>query len=925
MYFCGLYSFYLFFTMKILSIRGKNLASLAGEFAIDFRREPLASAGIFAITGQTGAGKSTILDALCLALYDDTPRLHNAAETGVEITDVKERTLKQNDCRAILRRGCTEAFAEVEFVSLTGSHYCARWFVQRTSGKADGMLKASTMSLHNVSQDDNIIMSKKELLERITTLIGLSFEQFTRAVLLAQGDFATFMKAKGKEKAELLEKLTGTEIYSRISACIFDKTRQAEMNYKHVLEKIKDIELISEAEKQDLAEEKAAIEQSETVFKKEIELLTTKIKWLVDYKLFTDELQRAKEILTKANKNISDAKPRYEYLQLHDKAQSVRDVFLKLQKSIADLSGNKEYINRKRLLLNATNEELKIATEGFATLDNDLQKIEEVWKLMQPEIAQAQELDVKIDEAGKRLKELAAELKLAQGRKESAEKNIADAEKRLQQLQSEDLTKESEQITAEQNRLNGLLSTEIKMLRERLQSGEPCPVCGSTEHPFADKLEDSIEEKTLNEAKRKIEYQIKSIQEKIEKRKAEINQLQGKLGGDKDGLQSHTSDFTAKKSALENHQTLIVGLQSQRAGLLRGAGLTDFKSRYEAKKRELADRLESTRKSKDDSVRRLAELTGSITTKEKDNAVLEKDIAELQSRKEDWLAAQNGIFTDARLTEIFSKPSSRLDYERKDLQGLQDRMTSAGATLTERQKIIDNHALAEIKPDAEAETSDSLTENKRLKETKLAEHSKRKTEIEVRLKHNADNERLKEKYSQERAEKSLLFDDWSKLNAVLGSADGSKFKKIAQEYTLDYLLAYSNKHLQMLTGRYELQRIPESLALQVVDLDMGNEVRTVHSLSGGESFLVSLALALGLSSFSSNRMKVESLFIDEGFGSLDADTLRIAMDALENLQTQGRKIGVISHVAEMTERISTQINVSKSSNGRSRVEIIGNK
>ncbi|MDR3309043.1 MAG: ATP-dependent exonuclease, partial [Tannerella sp.] len=246
-------------------------------------------------------------------------------------------------------------------------------------------------------------------------------------------------------------------------------------------------------------------------------------------------------------------------------------------------------------------------------------------------------------------------------------------------------------------------------------------------------------------------------------------------------------------------------------------------------------------------------------------------------------------------------------------------------TLTERQKIIDNHALAEIKPDAEAETNDSLTENKRLKETKLAEHSKRKTEIEVRLKHNADNERLKEKYSQERSEKSLLFDDWSKLNAVLGSADGSKFKKIAQEYTLDYLLAYSNKHLQMLTGRYELQRIPESLALQVVDLDMGNEVRTVHSLSGGESFLVSLALALGLSSLSSNRMKVESLFIDEGFGSLDADTLRIAMDALENLQTQGRKIGVISHVAEMTERISTQINVSKSSNGRSRVEIIGNK
>jgi exonuclease SbcC len=109
----------------------------------------------------------------------------------------------------------------------------------------------------------------------------------------------------------------------------------------------------------------------------------------------------------------------------------------------------------------------------------------------------------------------------------------------------------------------------------------------------------------------------------------------------------------------------------------------------------------------------------------------------------------------------------------------------------------------------------------------------------------------------------------------------------------------------------------------VVDLDMLGEIRTVHSLSGGESFLISLALALGLSSLSSNRMKVESLFIDEGFGSLDIDTLRIAMDALERLQTQGRKIGVISHVAEMTERINAQIQVIKTVNGRSRIEITG--
>ena len=136
-------------------------------------------------------------------------------------------------------------------------------------------------------------------------------------------------------------------------------------------------------------------------------------------------------------------------------------------------------------------------------------------------------------------------------------------------------------------------------------------------------------------------------------------------------------------------------------------------------------------------------------------------------------------------------------------------------------------------------------------------------------------------------------------------------------------LLYANRHLQDLAPRYELQRIPDTLALQIVDLDMMGEVRSVHSLSGGESFLVSLALALGLSSLSSNRMNVESLFIDEGFGSLDMDTLRIAMDALERLQMQGRKIGVISHVAEMTERIPAQVQVVKTGSGRSKVQVMG--
>jgi exonuclease SbcC len=163
---------------------------------------------------------------------------------------------------------------------------------------------------------------------------------------------------------------------------------------------------------------------------------------------------------------------------------------------------------------------------------------------------------------------------------------------------------------------------------------------------------------------------------------------------------------------------------------------------------------------------------------------------------------------------------------------------------------------------------------------------------------------------------------WAQLSELIGSADGKKFRNYAQQFTLDVLTGYANRHLEELSRRYRLERVADTLALMVVDQDMVDELRSVHSLSGGESFLVSLALALGLASLSSNRVRVESLFIDEGFGSLDPQTLSVAMDALDGLQALGRKVGVISHVQEMTERINTKILVKRQAGGKSCVEIV---
>ena len=234
--------------MRVLAIRGRNLASLEGEFSIDFTEEPLASAGIFAISGPTGAGKSTLLDAMCLALFSRTPRTELAKENNVRLRDVQEDVLPQSDPRFLLRRGTASGYAEVDFVALNGCRYRARWSVSRAREKESGRLQAARLTLYNIDAGKEEPGTNKDLQARIIELIGLTFDQFTRSVLLAQNDFSTFLKAEQGEKASLLEKLTGTEQYSEISRRIFAKNAEAKEAYEQLYARVQDIELLSEEE-----------------------------------------------------------------------------------------------------------------------------------------------------------------------------------------------------------------------------------------------------------------------------------------------------------------------------------------------------------------------------------------------------------------------------------------------------------------------------------------------------------------------------------------------------------------------------------------------------------------------------------------------------------------------------------------------------
>jgi len=1025
--------------MKISAIRGKNLASLEGEFEIDFNAEPLKSAGIFAITGSTGSGKSTILDALCLALFDETPRTSRAGE-NVSILDVKDKTINQKDSRTILRRGTSDGYAEVDFVSLGGENFRATWSVKRARNKVDGSMQNSELRLMNIGSNIEVQGRKTELLTKISELIGLTFEQFTRSVLLAQGDFATFLKAKQSEKAELLEKLTGTDIYSRISVAIFDKSKIAEQNFNALKEKIADIELLSNEEIETLNSEKQNIAEEVKALKVAAEIFTAKIKWLTDEEALKISVKQAQETLDNSQKAIKEANPRYEYVVKIDSVQEIRDDFNTLKSLQKQLAENLSNLDKQKVDRDANAQLLLKAEEGFIASEKEQKELNLLIEKIEPVITKARELDVKIEGAQASVKDAQKELDAAKQSVDRVDRSIQDLEKEIGSMQKavyslskwfdenilysdivpridlivnllddasiantqgisnakllednkaihENEIKKLEELEQESGRLNSLLPAEIALLRAKLEEGSPCPVCGNLHHPLqGNSSGSSLQEEELNIAKKSIAEDMSALSESIDNRKKEITRLSTlidsyskqssdaiakvtiilekipswKIEFENGSLQNNlkkiagqwsknSADLAIANEAITNKKTtllnwqenlkeaslifetrkkgefeaaqLLVQLQEERKLLLSGKSVNEVSKYFSDKKTEVAGKLKSATDYQNSLINKQEALKAVITQLDNTVIQLKENCALLQKKVENWITSRRVVDSVKSLSELLSNDNTWLISEKQFLATLKELQTTAQATLIERQANLSRHNESEQKPLVE-ETKESLQSELKEKQSRIDLTTKRNAEVEVAFSnHYKGIERIKV-YEKELAEKGTLSENWKKLNELYGSATGSKFKEIAQGYTLDALLTYANKHLKELSKRYELQRIPDTLALQVVDLDMLGEIRTVHSLSGGESFLISLALALGLSSLSSNRMKVESLFIDEGFGSLDIDTLRIAMDALEQLQSQGRKIGVISHVAEMTERITAQVRVFKTANGRSRIEVI---
>ena len=1212
--------------MKILAIRLKNLASLAGPFEIDFTAEPLASAGLFAITGPTGAGKSTLLDALCLALFGAVPRLNNTGRDA-KVPDA-DGEIGTGDPRTLLRRGTGEGYAEVDFVGIDGRRYRARWEANRAREKAGGKLQASRQSLRDIDQDQLLASQKGEYKAQLEAALGLNFEQFTRAVMLAQSEFSAFLKADDNDRSELLEKLTDTALYTRLGRRAFDKTKEAREAHKLLQDQATGVTPLSPEARAELDERFNDAQQQLKTQQAQLKQLELQHTWLKELRQVQDAQQSATEQLHSAQQHWNSlagerlkltrleqlAPQRHQFarkteltaqltplaaqIQQHTQQQSElteRQTQLEQSLSTAQTAlsqAQSQHTSSAPLLRQAFEEQSALArlvkdaslsadlkqqaelacTQGQGTIQGllDQQKqvaerlqriageleqsthlapLSDAWnayrdrlqQLMlignrlnkgQAELAaleqsaaraaeelatQRQSLEVLYKEAGAEPEAVAEQIQILGSLLQDNRKQLRAFEEltRLwasqQELDKRSAELQQRQLAAQQDRdrltqdgvktkaelsvaeqtltvTRELLerqrlarSASVEELRAQLQDDQPCPVCGSPDHPYHqpeallqslgrhDESEQANAQKAVDLLKEKLTDLRAEVGGLIAQQK-ELLQQQEQLAAQQQGLtpslEAHPLSaqllaqdarkrdawLTQQSSQLnqsitqdEQRQTALLTLQQDAARLaqqlrsaeaanqqatqhllnqqrelssdrqrlddelaafstllpadtleaLRNEPAATFmqldrqiaqrlqqldqqreelgeqqqrqqtleKEQYQQQTRtqqldaaqqqftalagqqqacqgkltqllgehasaeqwqqqldqavEQARTAEATANQQLQTVRtRLVQLAAELKAQQERSQALETEDHELSGKIADW-RAQHPELDDGGLEELLSVDDQQVSELRQRLQQSEKAIEQAKVLLQERdQRLLDHQAQHNGNLEAE-QLATTLAELQNL----FADSEHRCAELRAEQAEDQRRQNANQALAQQIADAYTEYQRWARLNALIGSATGDTFRKIAQAYNLDLLVHHANVQLRQLVRRYRLKRGGSMLGLLVMDTEMGDELRSVHSLSGGETFLVSLALALGLASMASSTLKIESLFIDEGFGSLDPESLQLAMDALDGLQAQGRKVAVISHVQEMHERIPVQIQVHRQGNGLSTLEV----
>lgn len=1070
--------------MKIISARFKNLNSLVGDWEVDFEHPVLNSEGIFLISGPTGAGKSTILDAVCLALYGKTPRLSSISKSENEI----------------MSRHTGECRSEVVFETEEG-RFRAVWSQNRARGKRDGNLQPP---YHALARESGAIINEKksEVEAEIIKKCGLTYDEFRKTILLAQGGFAEFLSANEQGKADILEKLTDTSIYGELSHLAFERDKEERLKKEDLANKLAASAPLPEEERQKLRD---ALAQTETRLN-ELNLRAEKTRAALAWLAGIEKLRADGAALAKAGVVLAarreDFKEREESLERAKKVSPGRELCNKVIDIGEDLSKIERAIGENETRLTAANASLAAETAKRDLYKENAQKAADELKKNEPLFDRVAALDSELTLRRKSVVEatenVAAKERLAKGArdrllavkerlgaekaalaraKETLERRRADEwlvdnygslKERLNNLENisrrigdidrqiakereanDALSRESSALnnsrtdalkralkikedaaSAREKRLaclDGKSMEETQELRDALERElqeardvndlatyrsalkpeTPCPLCGALDHPWAgenipDKQVEIEEKLKIVAAKIADAEKLGRVIEKLEKDLLNAEKDEAALAARLEGVESlkagNDKNIALRAVDKSREEADLARLGGEIRESLAPLGLADAPLNAEldralARRREdwsrvllekeritenivalekdaavkaseeesltsqaaaLTAELEKLKIAADEKLREREELFGqksAVSERKKltdQKEICDRLVAEAATAVESRAAAVNSLTgaidqarrqagdARARLAQEREKWLAflrSLDIEQEDYLAWRKSAEEIAALETEKARLERDSAahdalVASNARDLEKELAKKTTEaNKEELEASLkgdAELTKELTEQQAIVKRKLDEEDAKEREAgslrEDLAAQEAVCARWSALNDLIGQESGKKFRTFAQNVTLDTLLSRANIQLKKISDRYELVRSSaKNLEICVKDIYQGGEARPVSNLSGGESFIVSLSLALGLSAMAGRKATIRSLFLDEGFGTLDSETLETAMSALKSLRRDNKLIGVISHVERLKEWIGARVEVRPTGLGRSEI------
>lgn len=904
-----------------------------------FDEAPLSAAGVFLITGPTGAGKSTLLDAMTLALYG------RAARYGNDKAD------------EMMSRHTAECLAEVDFET-KGEKLRATWRLRRARGKADGKLQPVERRLSNADTGEILAEKAGEMDRLVEDKTGLDAQRFLRSVLLAQGQFAAFLKAKPNERAELLEKITGTEIYRDLSILAHETHRQKDEHARQLKAALGAVTVLEDEARAKLetdlisarvdasrfqTEQAAASHQFQA--QQELAGITSELAQLKisEQTLHLAQTAAATEAAKAAIASEEAKQKRTQREPAWEKAVGITAQNDQIEKQLAESRATYQIWSKEQKEASARRE---IAEKKLAVHLDAMQALE-AWLTEHA-------ADAKLAEEVPKLRAAIREWRtsyetLAAARKQQAQAQVLKTRLQECETRAAAFASKNQELTAKAKTDRAALEQLAKRLelqreverqaalvaglddhRHDLKPGAECPLCGSTEHPYV--------QSAVNAGS-----QLQTARKLVAVLEKEHSQAQRALTTLERELARSEAEEVAEKKQIEETKKALEEIAVPDVAAL-----------------------------ETDEQRRRVSIAQTPVEAEAELEALEKRVATF-SKKQQEAASQHNDRQKIESEVQLAKADEAAKTQRLD------ELTAEGKTLAERSKglktqfneLLGGKSLAEDRKQhdmkiAEAEQAQREAETKLTSlQTQLAETKAKLEQLEARRKPFDDQpvlnaealtalgaqvKALQDAFATKRTElgsleQQIKNDDdarkrrdsggaelqaaeaealrWGRLKELIGSADGAKFSRFAQSLTLRQLIDLANEHLKVLAERYRLIAAPgDELDLRIIDLYQANVDRPMESLSGGESFLASLALALGLSELASRHHPIDSLFIDEGFGTLDSETLEIALSALENLRSRGKTIGLISHVDLLKERLSTQVRVIRGSGGTSRIEVV---